>query len=292
MLGLAVVALFFAGGISQAQDTYTIKLKQAAKGDNFNVKASESNKQVTDVMDGKGQSLKESTESETKKYVYTALITEKAPGQAKADAFRRTYDKAVITKDGQTRTSSLEGKTVVFTKKGDKFEYRFEDGKELTPEQIADLDDDPGKGGSEVSDTDFMPKKAVKLNETWSVDPKVIAQKDPETSMIFDMDKAKITGKLVRVHKKGDTQFGVIELEVNLPVKTGFEKDGFKVQSGKMLMNVTFDVCIDGTSLAGTRKGTIAMDIRSAGQVNGMNYTVNVIRSGTMDEDREKPKKK
>jgi len=292
VIGCAVVALFVMASLCHAQESYTIKLKESQKGDSFKVKTGENKKQVTKVADGQGNVLNDMAQTEGKSFVYTTTVIDRPAGKSKPTSFRRTYEKAVITKDGEKRTSSLEGKTVVFDRKDGKLQVRLEDGSELTPEMLADLGDEAKDSSSDVSDEDFLPKNAVKLNETWTVDSKAIAKKDAEANKIFDMSKAKINGKLVRVYKKGNSQFGVMEFDFHLPVNADLVQEGVKFKSGKLSMKLTMDVCIDGSLMEGTKKGTMDMDIHGGGEQMGIQFSVVSTLNGTMDEAREEVKKK
>ena len=70
---------------------------------------------------------------------------------------------------------------MIFEKKGDKYEVRVEGGKELSPDQMADLDHNPNNP-SDISDQDIMPKQAVQLNETWNIDPALFAKGSPQNA--------------------------------------------------------------------------------------------------------------
>jgi hypothetical protein len=100
----------------------------------------------------------------------------------------------------------------------------------------------------------MMPKNAVKMNDEWKIDMKDVTKKlGSGDEMELDADKAKGTGKLVKVYMKDGKQFGEIQINLELPIKS-IGKGEKASEGSKVTVNGTLDVCIDGSSYAGTAK--------------------------------------
>jgi len=283
---LVLVCLLLAAPRGLGQEKYTIKLKEETKGDTFRATKSETTKGVTKVLDANGNALKDTPENKGHTYEYVATILERPADQKFPTALSRAYTKAEKITDGKKQTLDLEGKTVRIETKDGKYQFRFDGGAELSTEQAEELNREFNRSEFRMSDKDTLPKQAVALNEAWNVDPTLFVRSfGKEESQVFDASKAKFTGKLLKVYKKDNRQFGVIEYNVELPLKAGFDAgNGLKVQSGKGVMKVTTDTCIDGSSFAHTSKATMSFEMRGAVEANGMMFTVVVETNGTMDE--------
>ena len=111
----------------------------------------------------------------------------------------------------------------------------------------------------------------------------------------MDLDGAKSTGQgtLVKAYKKDGRQFGEMKFQMEMPIRTiGDGKGQLKFSAGaKIVMEILFDVCIDGTSESGTMKMRMNMTGTAAfPQMPGATATLNVVMNG-LQSGQEAPKK-
>src|SRR5262249_50246140 len=159
------------------------------------------------ILDPQGNALKDSDEKKTTSFVYKETILEKPDGKKKATRLSRHYDKAEVTKEGKAQTRSYQGKTVLIEKKDGKYHFSIEGGDEVKAEEAQELNKEFNKEMDVDKDwTQLMlPKKAVKVNESWKIDGAVFAkdlEKEFGGAMQIDAAKMVATGKLLKAHKK------------------------------------------------------------------------------------------
>jgi hypothetical protein len=262
----AAVALLAGPARGQDGEAYTIKVKKAGEGDTVRAERTESGAQHVKVADLKGNVLNEEDKKAEKKFVFTETILSKKPGE-RATRLKRKYEKAEQTADGETTTLPFQGKTVLIEKKGGKFVFRVEGGDELTGDDAKALNEEFNKKGKldeAAIEKLFLPQQAVKVGETWKIDPAAVNKGLAEgAGLQVYGDKTAGTGKLKRVYKKGGRQFGVIALHVQLAPKSVSEK-GKTMQvepGGKMTLDIDLDICIDGSSSGGTARFNVAFSM-------------------------------
>ncbi|MCC6419973.1 MAG: hypothetical protein IT429_17190 [Gemmataceae bacterium] len=267
VLGL-VAAVGLLAGSAHGQETYTIKIKEDyARGEKSRQVTTEKGTFDFKITDNKDNVLKEQKEESGKDFAFNQLIVDAKPGMDRPLKVERTYDKARVNEKGEKRTLPYEGKTVVIEKKGEKYEFRIKGGQELTGADAKALDEEfnkKGKLGGRELEKMFLPGKAVKVGETWKLDPAVLGKIFQEdTKMDLDQAKTTASGKLVKAYKKGDRQFGVLEFRLQMVPKAIREPAPVRFQPGaKMDFVMTLDVCIDGTSRNGN--GTFQVTIGAA----------------------------
>src|SRR5262249_8327216 len=130
----------------------------------------------------------------------------------------------------------------------------------------------------------LLPKKPVKVGESWVLDAETIA-KQLKQGLLFSLESEKAvgSGKLQRVYKQDNQQFGVLEFTIDAPVGA-FGAD--KVDEGSRLtQKLTIEGCIDCSS--GTVSNTIDVStnistaLTEAGVKNGK-LTVNMQLKGQL----------
>jgi hypothetical protein len=288
-----VLLLLSTAGRGQAQESYTLKLKETAQGDSYLFRHTDNIKTTTKIVDDQGNSQKALTDTRGKAFAYVESILQKPAGQAVPTALRRGYRKAVISWNDRTQTLPMDGLAVLIDKKDDKYEYRLENGAKLTAEDIAELDLDFNKRTFNFLDQDVLPAKAVKLKDTWSLDGAVLLQgMSKDELQKFDRDKAKLNATLVKVYDKNKSQFGVVEFQFELPLAAGaMVGKGFKVLGGKLVIQGTFDGCVDGSLFARNTKAIMTYDLRGSQEDNVMPVLVVMTASGTLEQSWEDMKK-
>jgi hypothetical protein len=202
-------------------------------------------------------------EVKTKSLVYVDEIIENPKNAKRATKLTRTYERAILGADGNTRKLPLEGKTIRIEKRGEKYTFSI-DGQPVEGDVLRLLQDEfDREEGKDVRDVMF-PKKPVKPGETWKIDAGEIIKAIGEKGPTFAEDKVAASGKLVKEYKKDGKQFGVIEFTFDAPV-TGLGQKGFTVKEGKMALKLSGDGCIDGGVATG--KSTTKMVLGMSGTV-------------------------
>jgi hypothetical protein len=273
---------------ARAQDSYTLKLKEPAQGDSYLFKINDSIQFSRKIIDNQGNSQKATTDTRSKSFVYVETIVEKLAGKTPT-SLRREFQKAQVTWNDKAQTLPMEGKAVLIEKKDDSYKYRLETGVDLSQEEIAELDLDFNKRVFNFLGQDVLPAKPVKVKESWTLDPaSVLKAMNKEESRQYDLKAAKMTATLERVYDKEKTHFGVVNFRFELPLAAGVEPArGFKIVGGKMVIEGTFDGCIDGTSFARTVKATMSVDLRGYQEDNLQSALVALSVSGTLEQSWE-----
>jgi len=255
----AVLTVAAIGSVTAADEAVTIKIKKPGKGEVVKETKAEDIDTVVNISAG-GQK-QEQKEKSGSKMVYTDEVVEKGEKDAKPTKTKRTYETAEIVKAGEKVDLGLKGKTVTIEKVKDKYTFALEEGK-LSKEAAEVLDKEFNKKDDVDMEELMMPKKPVKVGDTWDVDLKAV-EKMFGDEMVIDKDKSKVTGKLVKVYDKDKAKFGVIEYTIALPIaslavmgQTLPTTDGSKLK-----VTLSVDGCIDGTVYGGTTTGKVEGDL-------------------------------
>lgn len=152
---------------------------------------------VSFTVMGKSQSKED---VKTRSMVYIDEILENADKGDTATKIKRTYEKAVVGKDGQDDKMPIEGRTVLIEKKGDKYTFTV-DGAALTGESLNLLNVDFNKPDGKLSQDFFLPKKPVKPGETWKIDAAGIIKSLSASGFAMDESKTTATSTLKKAYK-------------------------------------------------------------------------------------------
>lgn len=291
LLRLAVlIATLAVTGRTAAQETYTIKLKEAAQGDSVRVQSTEQADIKIRVADGNNTELENKTEKKGEIVEYVETLVEKPGGAKAATKLKRQYQTATRIEDGNKVMLTYHGKTLLIEKKDGKYRFRIEGGEEVTGKDADELDEEFNKSDFKNLGPDlFLPKKAVAINETWKMDAAPIL-KELEKSEKVELDAANsvLTGKLLKVYKKDGRQFGVIEFNLDLALKS-LTEGNMKIacKGSKFRVQGTIDGCIDGSVDTAVMKGTLQVDIRAEFTINCLQIRLSVQGQGTMASTRE-----
>lgn len=242
------------GGTSTEPVAYTLKLKSHPDvGQSMTVIQKENSDGTFGIKDAAGKVLKEDKNQEVKETTYTVTTLEK--GDKRPAKFKRVYETATVKQGNQSKTKSYSGKTVVFELKDGKYDIAIEGGGALDAKDLKDLGEEVNKPEMEEA---FLPKKPVKVGESWDMDAKLVGE--AMGSMELDLEKTKATAKLAKVYSKDGKQFGVIDLNLKLAVK-GMNELKFDPPA---VFDFTgaLDTAIDGSTTA----GTLAMKAAASGK--------------------------
>jgi hypothetical protein len=252
--GIAAVLAGLLAVSAAGQEAVEIKIAHPKAGQRVKVTATEKRDAKTTV----GKNVL--TESRTRSLVYIDDVIEN-PGDAKLPTkLKRTFEKAVVGRDGKDAALPIEGKTVLIEKKGDKYTFTV-DGKPVEGESLRVLEG-YFRGPNVDPRQLLLPGEKVKPGDTWKVDAAKLAKLFGEASGGFTIDpqKTKAGGTLVRTSKQDGRQLGVIELRVEGPI-VGLKPQDTTIKGGKLTLAVTGSGCIDGTVPVGESKTDLRLTL-------------------------------
>jgi len=293
----SIVALVLAlSPLAAPAQEYVIKVKRPGLGDKSKVKSTSNFEVKFKALDNMGIAVIEAEETKTHKLLFTEIGLERAPAGEDLVRLKRQYEHAERTVKGTRETLPYQGKTLLIEKKGGAFEFKIEkDDEILMGKEIQELHEEFNKGDfRKLIAEPFMPRKAVKVNETWTFDVKPLAKAFTADGKIeIDDAKSKGSGKLVKVYQKNGKQFGIIELTIDFPVTqfTGDDGKTSPTKDSKLTIKLQTDTCIDGTLEESKLKGTITGTVSAAINANGMDLTLAISLNATAEEHRQPLKK-
>src|SRR5579884_1142882 len=268
LLALVVLAQV---GLGAQDHAYTIKVKEPVKGEIVQIERSEAFSNATKIADNAGKALVDRADKGLAVASYKETILEQE-GKKRPTKLRREYDKAQIKVGDKTVELPYHGKAVLIEKQKDnKYHFRIENGNELSGPDADALDKEfNASGGSEDKfdlEKHLLPKVPVKLHDTWRIDMQALAKDfTANTNMEVDLTKAAGTGQLKKVYDQGGRPFGELHFLVDLPLKSvpgGPGMPNVPLQTGsKASIDVTLNVCIDGSTVAGTLQGRMKMNMQ------------------------------
>lgn len=239
------------GVVAPADDSpIEIKFKPAKAGDK--TKESVDDRSTTTIVITAGGEENTQKVETTEKFEFTEEVID-APADPKDkkgfSKVKRAYTEAEIKGDEEGGDLGLAGKTVVITGKEGKYEYRLDDGSDVSEAAKKHFDEEFRDTG--VSDDDILPDKPVKPGDTWTIDVKKMLATLPE-GMTADAAGSSASGKLVKTYKKDGKTYGVLEVTLELTItkfKQDDDEESVGLKSGsKLTIDMTFDGCLDGTS--------------------------------------------
>jgi hypothetical protein len=247
-----VAALLLMPALAWAEDGYKIELKmEPVQGETDRVVVEATDDSSITLKGAGGKVASETKQKVTRLFQYGEETLEKEPG-AQATRVRRQYEKAQETKDGKTTDLPYQGKTVLIEKKNDQYHFRIEGGQELTGKDAESLSREFGSHTSFRVDTPAfgraLPRKAVAAGASWKPDLEAVSKDLAQGGIEVDVARATGSGKLGKVYQKDGHPFGVMELELELPVQAinfGAQRIVMAPNS-RLSLAVKLDGCIDG----------------------------------------------
>lgn len=284
---IGVLAMTLLPLAASAQE-YAIKLAKTGPGDQFQVKTDNAFDVEFKLLDAGGLAVMEKKEVKSHQFIFRETGVERGPGGGDLVKLKRTYKKAQRTKDDDRRALIFQGETVNIEKKGDAFRFQIDGGEAIEGDEAKELHEEFNKGAVGRLFELFLPKKTVKLNESWTFDVGLLVKEFTKDEKI-EIDAAKSTGagKLVKAYQKDGQQYGVLELTITMPV-TALINDGNKTptKQGKLVIKLEQDTRIDGGLGQSHMKMTLDGDIRGAINANGMDFGLEVMIRGKVEEQR------
>jgi hypothetical protein len=257
VLGCALLLVGLAGCGSKK---HTIKTREPQEGDVHRVETTNSFDLEVRLVNVKGddsKTIKSTKSSET--MVYTSEVLKLEGG--KPVALRRQYEKAEAASNGNVRQLPFHGKTVLIEKRDGKFQFRFEGGGELSAQDAGQLLQEFGSGVEEPAKL-LLPPGPVSVGETWKLPiDKIAANYEKTLPVKLDAAKATGSGKLARAYDQNGKAFGVLQYQVEMPVKG----EMMEVPAGpgsKLTLEQKTDGCIDGSSDTTTFSSEMKLEVK------------------------------
>jgi hypothetical protein len=260
LCGAAVLGLVaaFAGA---ADETVELKNHKSQVGDR--VRVTDEEHTTTRSVVKVGDKTEDKTEKRVKVVIYTSETLAVKKGEKKATKITRLYERAEEVKDGTVTKLPLHGKTIVIEKKGDKYTFTDEDGKALDGKPRDDLDKEFNKKDEDDID-DFIPKRPLKLGESWKMDTDKLLRSLSKEKEPFEVAKKGVTGtgKLVETYTFGGHKYGVYDMRLEFPLTalTGATRIELKPGS-KMQMHIVGDGNVEGTEPDGVMTMRLTMRV-------------------------------
>jgi len=282
---------------AQAQETYTIKLKQGGIGSTTHVQKTEVITSTIKFADNKGNALKDEIKKEDKTWVYDETILERPDLKKKATGLRRAYEKAAVKTGDDATVLAYQGKTVLIEKKDGKYRFRYENGGEITRQEAEHLDKEFNKDSNDLDlEALMLPPKAVAVNEAWTISiAQLLKASELERKMAVDTDKSSASGKLVKAYKKDGRQFGELVFTLALAVKSiRTEQDEMICQPGTVMnLEMKLSGCIDGSVNEGVAQAKMLFNgLVLFPSADNPEARITISIQGTSEETiREVPKK-
>jgi hypothetical protein len=196
----------------------------------------------TKILNDEGKLLKDIKEDSTEEieYTYTLLALNKESAPVK---YKRFYKTAKTSGGKNAGPRSYQGRTVLFEKRDGKFHVSVEGKPPLAAKYLKYLVDQANDKSDNSLLKILLPKKATRVGDTWTVPAKLLASELP---IEFEIAKAKAEGKLLKVYKKGEKTWGIMEWKLTLPVN---KIEPFKFNRPVPLkLTWKFEGVIDGSS--------------------------------------------
>jgi hypothetical protein len=289
---IAVLVVALSPWTASAQE-YVIKVKRPGLGDKSQVKVVDSSEVEFKLLDANGNAAVDKKETKEHKLVFEEIGLERAAAGEDLVRLKRRYEHAERKIDGARQTLPYQGKTLHVFKKDGVFVFEVEGDDIIYGKEAEELSEEFTKGGfTKLISDPFLPRKAVKVGETWKFETAQLA-KDFSKDGKIEIDDTKSTGsgKLLKVYQKNGKQFGVFELVIELPVTT-LINDGNRTptKEGKITIKLERDGCIDGTLEASSIKVNFDGAIKGDISANGMDFNLVISIHATAEELRVLPK--
>ena len=282
---LLALSVFAAG--AQAQ-TVTIKIKsQPEAGKSVVHHDVEKQTGSIKVSDAGGKVIQEQKPDLLRVDVFTETVLEAAKTGKDPVKFKRAYEKSLAGPADKAVASPFQGRTILFELRDGKYQVTAEGQPELSAKELAPLIKRANDQLKSLGDQAFLPKKPVKVGESWPLDGKALAS-DFSSGGEVDLTKSKGEGKLLKTYKKDGKEFGVLEVKVQLALTS---MPGLKFEQPATLdLTGTLDAAIDGTSTAGTMSMAGKFTGKALVEQGGMKFTVELALdlSGKKERSAEK----
>lgn len=262
-----------------ADDAITIKPNIPKTGQSIKVTIQEKNTTTT-MFTGNANNKEE---VKTKTIIYVDAILDNAANTRPATKLKRTYEKAVVSKNGNPTPLPMDGKSFLIEKKGENYVFTS-DGEAVTGEAQKILNADFNNVENKNSQDFFFPKMAVKMGDSWKVDAALLIKSTENGGLILDKDKASASATLSKVYKKDQAQFGIIDFVFEAPIASLGPKTPVKITEAKMTVKTTGDGCLDGSIPSGSMTTQFKVILEGTVQGSELKIESNASEVRTVEE--------
>jgi len=255
----ALFLLVVGASTVSSQDAVEIKIHTRKVGDRVKVTEEEKTEIKMRIIVGENEAPRVEKKGCSLEYVEEVL--EVAKGKETPTKLKRIYETAATSKDGKTTALSIQGKSVLIEKSGEKYTFAI-DGKAVEGEAREILNREFNEPRGLIT-----PNKPVKPGETWKLDANQFGLNlGKRDSFQLDTTKLESVGKLVKAYQTDGKQFGVFEAKLSAPITALDSQNDLKVKEGRLTATMTIDTCIDGTSPQVKSTGMVALTFRNPNQ--------------------------
>jgi hypothetical protein len=253
---LATLAGLLAGGCAPTQDSVTIRLRERAEGDVAIIEVDDTATVRSTATDARGTIIADDTRALSRSTAHRETILRRSVGRTtKAEL---EYTKAEFKEGDRETPSPLLGRPVVLEEKGGEYTVTYRGGPEVRGAAADELISSFTSFNRRVDDTEFdrmlLPPGAVRVGEPWPVDMAALARYYARVKGVaIDTGRATGTGVLRRAYAREGRRYGELQIKLEMPVGGSAAGGGKGAGDGsRMVLDITHDLCIDGTSSAGT----------------------------------------
>jgi hypothetical protein len=262
-------ALLLLPRAASAQQTYRITLKQPAKDETALYRKLARFRVALTITDSNNKTPGTLGDERSQDLVYLEEVLAKPAGAGKGPKVRRRYRRAEQLSDREKQIMPHLGKPILIEEVGGSYQFHLEDGKKV-PGVAEDVN-------AAMLDWEFnrelpplprlgapwlLPQTTVKVGESWRLDPTPFVEDLRKLAMKLEPGRATGTGKLLRTYRSGGRQQGVLDLRIEVPIKS-FDLMGATVRpkDSKAIFHMVVDACIDGSSYTYRLKGSMVWEI-------------------------------
>lgn len=271
----------------RADEAFWIKFKELTAGQTGSYVVLDSSDVDVQVDGLRGRVLVHHHSKIQGSYYFWERIEERRPGEAPLRSLRG-YSAAKLNVDGEQTILAMEGKRVQIDRRGARPTYVIEGMTHPVRRQREFVD-------AELTDdfhvTPYLPNRPVRVNEVYAIDGKPLSTQISVSApgVELELNRVEARGWLAAVYDNQGHRFGRIVTDVRVPVNA-FTNDGARfalVQSERLTLQSTFDICIDGTAHAGTIRTVPHLSVNSQNLRFNVRVVVTGERTVTMGETSE-----
>jgi hypothetical protein len=266
--------------------TYTIKIKnhpdegKSAINKDFN-----SNSGTFKLLDADGKVVNQNKTTMVQEQEYTQTVL--VGGEERPAKHKKTYTKALKRLNDKETKLTYAGRAVVFEFEKGKYKVFAEGEPPLAPKDLEDLAKQANDPGGREIEKLVLPGKPVKVGDRWALDSKALAKIFKQEAKL-DSEKTKASASLAKVYRKGESQYGVLEIDLKMAVE---EMQGLKFEKPAAFdMRFTLDAPIDGSDTAGVMTMTGKIVGKSSLEEGGKKFNLEVAldMSGKLEVSSQK----
>jgi hypothetical protein len=279
------VALVITGPLVHAGDgaSYLLRFKELGNGEVSYYSVRETGEVNFRIETFRGGRLFPSTVKMSEDLAFWEQVLDRPAGEAPVRVVRG-YSAARYTEDGETHVLPMQGKRVSIERHGDHYTYNIDGGprRPLRHREVleAEFTDD-------YRVEPYLPKHPVRINEVYALNGKPMAASVAKYSgMEFDMSRVEARGWLVSVYDNQGRRFGKVVADLRFPV-TAVMAEGKRMGMGYndvMVLQTTFDICIDGSARVGTARTTTHFNATTAAALLAVKVVTTGERTVTIQE--------